>query len=515
MNTPRKVSAFAALGLSLALGVTSAQAQEQATKSTAFGNWQVTEMRAGGAEMDLPYCAMSNYFSNDVLLVMSKSSDGSGSIALDFNSNRLSLEKEYPVTIDISNRAQYSYSAYPGNRQALVLELEKADDLFLPMAKYPEITVSLANTNMNFNLGPFVSGLNDLNGCLSALTGQQVAAVDLSKVTVGNEAPGTPAPAITPMGGVAQAMWKTDPEAAPEPAPTHATTTVPAGRKLPEPSITQAKPMPVPVQEPELQTPSLTVVSSNASAQGVDLKSIYATGTAPSMQATAVAPSAQPVPLAAEQTVVEQAVYEQDVSDQAVTTPAVIEEQPQPAAATGEVRESVKFSTNRKDKAAPQSVVITAADQKPMNPSMDGQARQIQTDYEAMRTQQTGQPITVADLGDGSGQAQAEYQPQAHAQGRGLDVASPLDSGTYNEMREKYRSPVYDRRGVNVPLAQAIEQISPRGFTVHVMQGVNAQTPVSWNGGRPWRVLLDAMLEPLGYSAIVTENQITLAAKKN
>lgn len=440
MKSPRKFTAFAVFGLSLGLATV---ANAQSTNSTAFGNWQVTEMRAGGAEMDLPYCAMSNYFSNDVLLVMSKNSDGSGSIAMDFNSSRLSLEKKYPVTINVGNRAQYKFDAYPGNRQALVLELQHADDLFLPMAKYPDIKISVASNDMSFNLGPFVNGMNDLNGCLAALTGTQAAAIDLSTVTIGTEPTAVAAaPATTPMGGVAQAMWKSDAAATPAQAPL--------------PSVQSG-------QAPMQEQPGLTVMSSNAEAQGVDMDVVYAQGMAD-------AQLAQAMPAAGE-----------------------------------EVNESIKFSTNRQKDSQTPSMVITASEQKPMNPTMDGQAEQVQTNYEAMRAQQMGQqPVSVANLDNNS-----------HSNAGGLSVSGAMDPSIYQAMREKYRSPVYDRRGVNVPLTKAIEQISPPGYSVNVTSGVKAQTPVSWNGGRPWRVLLDDMLEPLGYSAIVTENQITLAAKKN
>lgn len=530
MNTPRNLTAIAVLGISLAFGP--GQANAAAGQSTAYGNWQVTEMRAG-AEMDLPYCAMSNYFSNDVLLVMSKNADGTGSVALDFNSNRLSLDKRYPVTIDIANRAQYAFDAYPGNRQALVVELDNADELFMPMAKYPEITMSVANTKMAFDLGPFITGMNDLNGCLSALTGQQIAAVDVSKITVGDEPAGTPAPASTPMGGVAQAMWKSDAAPAsaqkqPQPMTVTDTAELPGVKTQSapaQPKTTVVATTQTTANQPVQGPGGLQLMSSNAAAQGIDLSKIYATGPAPAMQQAA----AQPVPLQQQQQVAQQPVPDVEVTQAmpAAGDEGMKDEAPAPQgtavrhkAAPGQVKESMVFSTNRQKDAPPPSVMITADQQKPMAPSMDGQpsqdAQQVNANYDAMRAKQTGQamqaPTSVADLGDNT---QASAVPHGSAQGSGpLKTGQAMDPSIYRKMREKYSTPVYDRRGVNVPLAQAVEQISPPGYAVKVLEGVNAQTVVSWNGGRPWRVLLDELLEPHGYSAIVTENKITLAAKK-
>jgi hypothetical protein len=47
--------------------------------------------------------------------------------------------------------------------------------------------------------------------------------------------------------------------------------------------------------------------------------------------------------------------------------------------------------------------------------------------------------------------------------------------------------------GEGVPLAFAIRQIVPAGTRVTLAEGVAADTPVDWRGGRAWnRVLADA-----------------------
>ncbi|MEM7679647.1 MAG: TcpQ domain-containing protein [Pseudomonadota bacterium] len=57
--------------------------------------------------------------------------------------------------------------------------------------------------------------------------------------------------------------------------------------------------------------------------------------------------------------------------------------------------------------------------------------------------------------------------------------------------------------GIDMPLAFALGQIIPEGYTYALEQGVNLGTKVSWNGGKPWPVVVQDMIAPLGLNVAV------------
>jgi hypothetical protein len=52
--------------------------------------------------------------------------------------------------------------------------------------------------------------------------------------------------------------------------------------------------------------------------------------------------------------------------------------------------------------------------------------------------------------------------------------------------------------GTDVPLEFAIRQVVPPAWHVAYAAGVDRQTQVSWQGGRPWNEALNGVLRPLG-----------------
>lgn len=55
--------------------------------------------------------------------------------------------------------------------------------------------------------------------------------------------------------------------------------------------------------------------------------------------------------------------------------------------------------------------------------------------------------------------------------------------------------------GSDIPLAFAMEQILPAGYTFDFAEGVDAEKRVSWQGGKPWRDLISDILAPLNLTS--------------
>lgn len=65
--------------------------------------------------------------------------------------------------------------------------------------------------------------------------------------------------------------------------------------------------------------------------------------------------------------------------------------------------------------------------------------------------------------------------------------------------------------GKEIPLALALSQIIPAGFTHSFARDVDIKTTVSWQGGKPWNDVLNDMLRPNALMAIIQGNQVTIS----
>ena len=64
--------------------------------------------------------------------------------------------------------------------------------------------------------------------------------------------------------------------------------------------------------------------------------------------------------------------------------------------------------------------------------------------------------------------------------------------------------------GRDLPLALALSQVVPPEYSYAFAQNVNVGTTVSWQGGKPWNVVLDEMLAPNGMKADIQDGQIVI-----
>ena len=64
--------------------------------------------------------------------------------------------------------------------------------------------------------------------------------------------------------------------------------------------------------------------------------------------------------------------------------------------------------------------------------------------------------------------------------------------------------------GSDIPLAYALRQIVPPQFAFSFAPTVNAGVRVSWEGGKPWPHVMDAMLAPLGLQSRIYTNMVVI-----
>lgn len=64
--------------------------------------------------------------------------------------------------------------------------------------------------------------------------------------------------------------------------------------------------------------------------------------------------------------------------------------------------------------------------------------------------------------------------------------------------------------GRELPLALALSQVVPSEFTHSYAQGVDSGVSVSWEGGKPWNVVLNEMLRPVGMIASVQGKAVSI-----
>lgn len=64
--------------------------------------------------------------------------------------------------------------------------------------------------------------------------------------------------------------------------------------------------------------------------------------------------------------------------------------------------------------------------------------------------------------------------------------------------------------GRDLPLALALSQVIPDGFTHSYAANVDPGMTVSWEGGKPWNQVLNEMLAQKGLSASIIGNQVTI-----
>lgn len=74
---------------------------------------------------------------------------------------------------------------------------------------------------------------------------------------------------------------------------------------------------------------------------------------------------------------------------------------------------------------------------------------------------------------------------------------------------------VVDGFGSDLPLAIALQQITPAGYQFSFGAGVSPGTSVSWEGGKPWKTVLSETLSAKGLNYVIEGNVIRVIEQRN
>lgn len=104
----------------------------------------------------------------------------------------------------------------------------------------------------------------------------------------------------------------------------------------------------------------------------------------------------------------------------------------------------------------------------------------------------------------------SQAQPQMQAS---MQAAAPMESFDPSQSYQPVQN--YEQAigfGNDLPLALALSQVIPQGYTHSYTMGVDPGTTVDWDGGRPWNVVLNDMLRPHNMTATIQGNNVTISA---
>lgn len=68
--------------------------------------------------------------------------------------------------------------------------------------------------------------------------------------------------------------------------------------------------------------------------------------------------------------------------------------------------------------------------------------------------------------------------------------------------------------GSDVPLALALSQIVPAGYSYSFAPSIDAGAKVSWDGGKPWNDVVSEMIAPLGYDLSIRGKNVRITAQR-
>ncbi len=88
---------------------------------------------------------------------------------------------------------------------------------------------------------------------------------------------------------------------------------------------------------------------------------------------------------------------------------------------------------------------------------------------------------------------------------QGVAVAAPVEQATLT-MSSQYADAV--GFGSDIPLALALRQIVPPDYAYAFDPAVDQGARITWNGGKPWDLVLNDALQPHGFAAVVTDKTV-------
>ena len=131
--------------------------------------WKVSTINA----QNTSYCAMVNQFDNQVSLAFARSSEGYGSIAIDFNRNFFKPGEDYGVSLQVDDTGMHNFVARASGERSVIVQIGLDDHFYNALSGDGNLRIWLPSMDMTFALNKFSESYISLVDCAAKLQPQQ------------------------------------------------------------------------------------------------------------------------------------------------------------------------------------------------------------------------------------------------------------------------------------------------------------------------------------------------------
>ena len=150
---------------SLSVSVTDALARNLQPKTS----WSTTMV-----DGDVPengYCALTRKYDDNLVLTIGQSARDEYSMAIDFQGQKLNVEKAYNIILQAGVAQTRTYDVLPASSQAIVMRLGYEEGFINELRKTKQLTVRIDGEDYNFDVSDFSKGQIQLRDCMAGLKG--------------------------------------------------------------------------------------------------------------------------------------------------------------------------------------------------------------------------------------------------------------------------------------------------------------------------------------------------------
>ena len=150
---------------SLSVSVTDALARNLQPKTS----WSTTMV-----DGDVPengYCALTRKYDDNLVLTIGQSARDEYSMAIDFQGQKLNVEKAYNIILQAGVAQTRTYDVLPASSQAIVMRLGYEEGFVNELRKTKQLTVRIDGEDYNFDVSDFSKGQIQLRDCMAGLKG--------------------------------------------------------------------------------------------------------------------------------------------------------------------------------------------------------------------------------------------------------------------------------------------------------------------------------------------------------
>jgi predicted nucleic acid-binding Zn-ribbon protein len=141
----------------------------QAATYKPSSDWSVKQIAAKSAQAN-DYCVMARQFDNDMIVTFASNPEAEGSIAIDFQKDKLNQNNSYVVTLQTASGKDRMFEVKPVSSKAMVVKLGKDKSFYSELEKSGKLKIDLSGEMMELSLSDMKSGNKELSNCVSSLS---------------------------------------------------------------------------------------------------------------------------------------------------------------------------------------------------------------------------------------------------------------------------------------------------------------------------------------------------------